>query len=192
MSIADALRKAQAVADESCVVRKMATDEQVEDVLLRLGRLGYKPSEQIVEPVRAFISGYGVLLSGNAGVGKTFLMKCLAPRGKNFVRPVSRIMEYGLQGLHIWYDWTDGKDICIDDLGAETTLSEYGNKDELIARVITHRAERQDGRTSITTNLNSKQISERYGDRTLSRLRGMCKTFHMDGQSHRKAEPKGQ
>jgi DNA replication protein DnaC len=154
---------------------------------------GYRPSEQVVEPVRAYLSGYGILLSGDAGIGKTMLMQCLGAR----LYHVERITAYGLNNVDAFYSWTDRGAICIDDLGAERTLTEYGNRDDLLKHVIDHRARgtfidehatmQTIGRTSVTTNLSGKQIRDRYGDRTLSRIMGMCKCFTMTGKNLRTA-----
>jgi DNA replication protein DnaC len=173
----------------------MVSDEAVADKLeALLTNHGYRPSEQIVEPVRAYLSGYGILLSGDAGIGKTMLMQCLGAR----LYHVERITAYGLTNIEAFYSWTDGAPICIDDLGAERTLTEYGNRDDLLKHVIDHRARgtyideharmKPMGRTSVTTNLTGKQIRERYGDRTLSRLLGMCKSFPMKGANQRAAK----
>jgi len=157
-------------------------DERVEKVItLMARRFGYRPSEQVIEPIRAYLSGFGVLLSGEAGLGKTFLMKCLGAR----LYGVDGIADYGLRSISNWYEWTDGNHLCIDDLGAEGIVSEYGAKDDVLKIVIAHRSERQEGRTSITTNLSSAQISDRYGDRTLSRILGMCKPFTFTGTNMR-------
>ncbi len=178
------IAEAIAAVFEGTPVRKperIATDEQVAAMIKRLGDRGYMPSESIVEPIRDYMTGYGVLLSGPAGVGKTFLMQLL----KGHLRPVSEIMRYGLRDLHVWFDWTDGHEVCIDDLGAEPVTSEYGAKEDIMKLVITHRADRQSGRTSITTNLKADQIAQRYGDRTLSRILGMCKPHTIGGGNRR-------
>ena len=162
---------------------KPATDKQVEAEILRIAEtVGYIPSKQIIEPIRAYLSGYGILLSGEAGIGKTMLMSALGMRMYGAVH----IASYGLRNLYKWYEWSDNHNICIDDIGTETIVSEYGAKDEIMKRVIAHRAEQQSGRTSITTNLDSDEIAKRYDDRTLSRILGMCKTFQMTGTNRRK------
>jgi len=97
------------------------------------------------------------------------------------------VIEYGLRRLKVFFDWTDGHNICIDDIGAEGITHEYGAKDDIIKTVIAHREGRQDGLTHVTTNLDSTAIRERYGDRTLSRLLGMCRPHRMTGENRRRA-----
>ena len=163
----------------------VVTDTAVAAEITRLAVQGYRPSEQIVSAVRDYLAGYGVILTGPAGVGKTMLMTCLHSR----IRNVEEITGYGLRQIGIWYEWTDGTDFTIDDLGAESTSAEYGAKDDLMKLVIAHRAERQKGRTCITTNLTADEIAERYGDRTLSRILGMCRPHTFEGPNARRAAP---
>lgn len=184
-TIAEAISKAIKTVAAARGPAKMVGDDAVASAILRLGTMGYEPSEQIVETVRAYLSGYGVLLCGPAGVGKTFLMRCLGVR----LRPVDDVLRYGLRDIHNWYEWTDNTNLCIDDLGAEHVVSEYGAKEDLLKLVIAHRAEHQGGRTSITTNMTSDEIAARYGDRTLSRILGMCKPFKLTGGNRREPMP---
>ena len=179
--IADTIEKIRAEMAMGKTDPVMVSDRAVAEQIKDIASYGYEPSEQDVEPIRAYLSGYGLLLTGRPGVGKTFLMRCLGAR----LHPVDGIAAYGLRGIGDWYSWTDGKDLCIDDLGAEPVIAEYGAKEDLMKLVIAHRAERQKGRTSVTTNLTSEEIAERYGDRTLSRLLGMCKAFKMIGTNKR-------
>ena len=167
------------------VERTMATDECVLDRIEELAAHGYIPSDCIIEPIRAILSGYGVLLTGKAGAGKTFLMREMGVR----IYSATRLAEWGLSKIAGWYEWWDGKEVCIDDIGTEHIVSEYGAKEDIVKQVISHRCERQEATTHITTNLNSAEISARYGDRTLSRMLGMCKPFAIDGENRRTAKP---
>jgi len=179
--IAQAIRAALEKIERDQKPKPAATDEAVAMQIESLARLGYKPSEQIVEAVRDYLGGYGVLLSGPAGVGKTMLMCCLGSR----IRHVEEITSYGLRQIGLWYEWTDGTDMTIDDLGAESTTAEYGAREDLLKLVIAHRAERQAGRTCLTTNLTAQEIADRYGDRTLSRILGMCRAHTFGGVNAR-------
>jgi DNA replication protein DnaC len=175
-SIEEALTKLSARPEHRTV-----SEAVVAAKIKELADRGYKPSDQLIAPLTDYLSGYGILLSGQPGTGKTFLMSLLKGR----LRSVSEIMEYGIRGVRDWYSWTDGIEIVIDDLGAESVAAEYGAKDDLLKQVIAHRSEQQAGRTSITTNLTAKEIAARYGDRTLSRILGMCKAHTFSGASMR-------
>ena len=160
-------------------------DREVAPEVERLFQVyGYIPCDESVEAVRAHLDGYGVLLTGPAGVGKTFLMKCLGVRIYTSVG----IAAYGIKGLADFHEATRLGPICIDDLGIEPIVSEWGAKDDVLKTFIAYRAERVQARTHITTNLSSEEITARYGDRTLSRIMGMCKAFRLSGTNRR--EPK--
>jgi len=167
--------------------RNCVTDGQVAARIRQLAASGYIPSAEIVGPVCAYMQGYGILLTGRAGCGKTMLMRMLmATRGE--MQHVDEILDWGADGIPDWHDFRDGREVCIDDLGSERVVSEYGNKDDLLKLIIGHRCERQNGRTHITTNLTAEQIAARYGDRVLDRILGMCKPFVLTGPSRREAK----
>ena len=88
--------------------------------------------------------------------------------------------------VDVWYDATDRYEVCLDDLGAEPTTNDYGEKDDIMKHVIAHRCNLK-VRTCMTTNLSAPEIIERYSERTMSRIKGMCKTFEFTGDSMRKA-----
>ena len=191
-AIESAIKRATAL---QAPARKV-TDLEVAKLIDKLAGMGYIPSAQIAEPLRAYLQGYALLLTGPAGVGKTFLMRCL----KIKLWAAGDITAYGIRDLPEWYSWTDEADICIDDLGAESIVAEFGAKEDVLKVAISHREYGQTvnhrptdlqparvGRTHVTTNLTAREIAARYGDRTLSRLLGMCKPFAFEGQSKRQA-----
>ena len=163
---------------------RVVTDAQVAKRIEWLAESGYEPSCDIVEPVRSYMQGFGLLLSGKAGCGKTMLMRLLM-ENREEMQHVEDILDWGSSGLSDWYSFRDGRGVCIDDLGAERVVSEFGNKDDLLKLVIGHRAERQNGRTHITTNLSASEIATRYGDRVLDRILGMCRPFTIKQRSRR-------
>lgn len=182
---------------------KLATDAQtqtarpVSDCRLRraifaLAATGYEPSEAVTPIIRDLLSGQGVIVAGNPGTGKTFLFRALnmamgscPTRG---IQTAEQIIANGLDGIKGWCEQWDGSELVIDDLGAERESVEFGARDDLLKSVIAHRAERQTGRTHVTTNLDARAIRDRYGDRTLSRLVGMCRPHRLDGRDRRKAQ----
>ena len=187
VTIQSAIKAAFDIVEARKQAAYRASDEDVGQRIVTLAQQGYEPSDALVEAVRDYLSGYSLLLTGPAGVGKTFLMQCLGVRRYS----AESIIDYGLARIRDWYDWTDGHDICIDDVGSERMVAEYGAKDEVLRAVIAHRSDRQRGKrgkTHVTTNLTAEQISARYGDRILSRLMGMCKAHALTGPSRRRAE----
>jgi DNA replication protein DnaC len=181
--IAEALQRAVEREARIARPRKVATDADVAAELDRILALGYIANASTVEPVRAYLEGFGLLLTGAVGRGKTFLIQCLYKRAPQHAQ--EDICSWGMAGINDWYSWWDGRVCVIDDLGSERTATEYGAKEEIMRLVIGHRAERQTAPTHITTNLSAEQISDRYGDRTLSRILGMCRPFTLTGRDWR-------
>jgi DNA replication protein DnaC len=162
----------------------MPTVDTIKQHLRCMASRGYIPSQEILPVVRDWLRGYGLLLHGLSGRGKTFFFQVHGI----YICHVSRIMEFGIKGQAAWRDSTDHYDLVIDDLGAESVANEYGAKDDLLKSVITHRADNiRDRRTHITTNLDVAGIVARYGDRTMSRILGMCKAHRLTGEHRRKA-----
>ena len=128
----------------------MASDETLESALAAMKAKGYNRNPETLEAIRAYITGYGIMLVGATRTGKTFLMKSLGCKCYD----ARALTDYKASGIGNWYEATDRHDVCIDDLGTESVSNDYGSKDELLAPIIAHRRE-LDGivRTSITTNL---------------------------------------
>jgi len=79
--------------------------------------------------------------------------------------------------------------IGIQDLGAEPAESLYmGNRVPVMSQILEHRGDQTNLITLITSNLpmNSETLSDRYGDRVLSRLSEMCNYFEIRGKDRRK------
>lgn len=78
--------------------------------------------------------------------------------------------------------------LCIDDLGSETTENLYmGNRRNVLKSILEYRFD-VNKLTLITSNLpfDSKLLQNAYGDRVVSRLRGMCNYFELRGKDRRK------
>jgi hypothetical protein len=140
----------------------------------------------------------GLVLWGDNGTGKTrwanhfARAKCRAAQeivvswrqhgSESALSFVSPCREYGAHLNH------PGGDVLIDDLGAEHTLNDFGNKIEALADVIVDRYcwfSREMGKTYITTNLSPEQITKRYDDRIISRLYEMCTFIEFKGSDVR-------
>jgi len=122
--------------------------------------------------------GKGLLLCGKSGLGKTFLMNCVAQRvlERGFsVVVVSayklieamRRYQFGEDGIEQVQDILSCDLLCIDDLGSEPMLR--GVTVSSLYHVIN---ERRNANRSvvITTNLDSDLLYEKYDDRIGARL----------------------
>ena len=122
--------------------------------------------------------GKGLLLCGRTGLGKTFLMNCVAQRvldrGYSVVVvsaykliEAMRRFQFGEDGLQQVQDMLACDLLCIDDLGSEPMLR--GVTVSAIYHVVNER--RNAGRAIVvTTNLDSDLLYEKYDDRIGARL----------------------
>ena len=163
--------------------KQLPSDDAVAERIEQMQReCGFMPTPEAVEPIRHYMAGYGLLLHGPTGSGKTFLMKALHHR----ITSVREIIDYGPE-VDVWFESWDGFTCCIDDLGTEPVATNYGWREDLMRYVIAHRIDKQSGTTHITTNLDAAAIAERYGDRTLSRIMGSMKAFELSKRHWRGA-----
>lgn len=136
--------------------------------------------------VAMYASGRGLFLTGDAGCGKTQLL-----------RAMQKIM--GLDN-YSWFYCKESSDmdalrpsdsdalggtVFIDDIGSEEIVREYGNTVDVVGNFIQLYHYRGKGRFMATTNLNSQSINDRYGGRILDRILEMCVVLKLNGKSKR-------
>lgn len=120
-----------------------------------------------------------MVLSGPAGVGKTFLLNCIAQRveARGFsVRVVSAYSLLEAMRAHHMHNEEGETEfesllkedlLLIDDLGSEPVLRNISK--EYLCVLINERG-LKNRHTVIACNLNRTQINEMYGERVMSRL----------------------
>lgn len=127
----------------------------------------------------------GLLCMGNCGRGKTLICSKIIPvmLYKHFNKVVSK---YSMQELSDNIDKVLGeKLVMIDDVGTEAVVSvKYGERRQPFSEIVDN-AEKTNSLLIITTNLPPSQIREKYGDRTLDRLKEITKLVTFEGQSLR-------
>ena len=122
--------------------------------------------------------GKGLLLCGRSGLGKTFLMNCVAQRvlerGYSVVVisaykliEAMRRFQFGEDGMEQVQDLLSCDLLCIDDLGSEPMLR--GVTVSSLYHIINERRNANRS-TVITTNLDSELLYEKYDDRIAARL----------------------
>jgi DNA replication protein DnaC len=125
----------------------------------------------------------GLLLSGPVGCGKTSLMKLL-PQIMPYKTPFevvptrNIIFEFNAKGYDVLTPYNQNEVFCFDDLGIESTGCHYGKDCNVMGEILLSRYDlfmqtslNRRTLTHITTNLNAKELEERYGSRLRSRLR---------------------
>lgn len=116
--------------------------------------------------------GRGLFLRGGCGVGKTNILISLAiifNQYKNVILPVIQARDL-IKMPNICMRWAYN----IDDVGTEGLLNNYGEKRDMLAEIV-HDAEYKHKLLILSTNLRADMFSQRYDERTLDRICGLCK-----------------
>lgn len=148
----------------------------------------------------------GILLAGNFGVGKTWMMKLFMQNQRQcyFIRNAKDIAdEFQIDGEDSMNEYIGKRKnaindssvflqqysgICVDDLGTEDIKNHFGNKKNVIGDLIEKKYAK--GSTGIflhaTTNLTADQLKEFYGGRVTSRMREIFNFIELGGNDRRK------
>lgn len=183
-----------------------------DDVYTAIGRLcvkdivdrGMTPDKKALAPYCRKVAKWltdekmkpGLILSGNAGTGKTTIVRAVN-RLFNAVEVYSKcfisatamcdnfIYNPGDSESH--FCWGNGcRWLMLDDMGEEPTdIKEYGNVKSPVIRVVAGRYERRLPLLA-TTNLSIEKLEEKYGIRTVDRLKEIAEWVPFNGISHRK------
>ncbi len=154
---------------------------------------GIVSSSELEEMLTIFHSGKGIVLLGKTGRGKSFpfeiLWRIIHPKDELKFRKASCIdivNNYNINGPEILKDYLAGN-YLFDDLGTEENGMHYGNRINVMDQLIQLRYQGfyQGFKTYFTTNLDATRIEERYGERSFSRLKEMCKWLPFDGEDKR-------
>lgn len=128
--------------------------------------------------------GRGLLCCGDGGRGKTFVCeRILLPliMRKYPYAKVSKIRAYTIARD---YNEAMGAILFIDDIGVERDAHNYGERTNVFNQIVDD-AERNGFLLIITTNLTLDEIKEKYGERTLDRLRALTRLVLFKGESLR-------
>lgn len=119
--------------------------------------------------------GRGLFLRGGCGTGKTNIQLSLSiifNQYKNLILPVIQARNL-VKMPNICTRWAYN----IDDVGTEGLLNNYGEKRDMLAEVVWD-AELNRKLLIISTNLHADVFSQRYDERTLDRICGLCKIIN--------------
>lgn len=151
------------------------------DILLQLCHYFIRDFENCKK--RGIDPDKGLLLSGPVGCGKTSLMKLLrhiVPHQRPYqVIPARNVVfAFNHLGHQVIEDYGGNGFFCFDDLGVEPMGRHFGKDCNVMGELLLSRYELfchpENGprvRTHATTNLNPRELEERYGKRVYSRIR---------------------
>lgn len=129
--------------------------------------------------------GRGLICFGNCGRGKTLICGKILPLVLNhYCRKI--VSCYDSQQMNAELDSVKQKHIIyVDDIGTENLSVKYGEK-RLAFAELTDEAEKKGKLLILTTNLSIEELGEKYGERTVDRLRAITKTVLFAGESLRR------
>ena len=151
--------------------------------LARCAMSDTQPSTLNPQPVRRL----GIFAFGRYGCGKTALMRAIKPlfRPVHFV-PLNDPEIAALLDEPEWIADAMRCNVILDDLGAESAVTDYGIKREFAAEFVVRYHREGGGRLFVTTNLTGEAIAERYTARFTSRIKELCIPLHLKGSDKRK------
>lgn len=136
-----------------------------------------------------------LLLAGNVGTGKTTLTTAIRNTLNYYGVPCKMFRASDFPALFLDNaeltqrqilrgEWCEV--LLLDDIGVEQAgIKFYGNTIQPFVKIVEERYDRRLPLV-VSTNLTSAEIGERYGQRTLDRIREMSVGIKYDGQSYRK------
>ena len=127
--------------------------------------------------------GRGLFLYGTYGRGKTVFIRDIFPLLAERHGKVASYYTMTSIGDNL-DDVLKKKIVCLDDVGMESKIMTYGNERHAFPELM-DRAEQNGNLVLVSTNLSARGIIDRYGERTLERIKSCCKRVMFTGQSFR-------
>lgn len=174
-------------------VKRRVAPTVTEDEIYRKARAmtlrGYCHTVETVKALEAYLQGYGVLLSGGMGIGKTFFFETVNPE-PIAVLSFSRCHLWKYERLEEWLEEHRNDEIVLDDIGfASSKGNNYGTQFDALQVVLDQRLTEAGGRTHVTTNCTNDELIQRFDARLVDRLYQTCKCFALPGrESQREAD----
>jgi DNA replication protein DnaC len=149
----------------------------------------------------------GLLIPGNFGTGKTWMMKLFQKNARQtyWIRTAKEISQAYLNSedkkipeeyttlfknpindASVFYQPVSG--LCIDDLGSESKKNNFGNIMNVVGDLIESRYEKKFTGLYLhaTTNLSAEELKGFYGERVISRMREIFNFIELPGSDRRK------
>lgn len=134
--------------------------------------------------------GYGLLVIGDSGLGKSVICRDIIPailneQDANCGRETCLVTtSYDLATYGDDLDLHSQKFIMIDDIGTEGEFVKFGTRRNMFMEVVDY-AERSGTVLILTSNLTIEQLKEKYDERTTDRLKSLCRLVKIEGESLR-------
>lgn len=129
--------------------------------------------------------GKGLLCFGDCGLGKTLICGKILPLIINHAYG-KVVMCYDCKKINSFIDEIMSKKlIYLDDVGVENESVKFGERRQCFVELVDE-AEKKGKLLILTTNLSIEDLGEKYGTRTIDRLKAITKTVLFEGQSFRK------
>lgn len=133
----------------------------------------------------------GLMLFGSNGRGKTQICQNIMPvifdhylNRDYFIVEAKNLSTYHRNEIDDYKLSYASMPIIIDDVGVESIANDYGEKRDLFSEIV-DQCEKEKRLLILTTNLTPKEINERYGLRTLDRLKAIVRAIKFHGDSLR-------
>lgn len=151
---------------------------------------GYVHTPDTLRVLEAYMQGYGILLSGGLGIGKSFFFEVVNPEPVA-VLSFNRCHLWKYDQLEKWLDDHTGVEVVLDDIGWDADkANNFGTKYEVLQVVLDHRLTESGCRTHITTNLSNDELVAKYDGHLVDRVYQLCKCFALPPrQSLREPQP---
>ena len=139
--------------------------------------------------------GYGLLVIGDSGLGKSVICRDIIPAilneqdGSNFTTCLVTT-AYDLATYGDELNLNSPKFIMVDDIGTEGEYVKFGAHRNMFMEVVDN-AERIGKVLILTSNLTIEQLTEKYGERTTDRLKSLCRLVKIEGKSLRSGRKGG-
>lgn len=148
-------------------------------------RLAWLPEYDQVAKWLGNTNGKGLFLYGNCGRGKSLLARYAIPM--IYRRCLNRVFSVADCASPIANidELLQRKFVVLDDIGRDTTFSTYGNRRDGVMEIISRAEAERDMLLVITSNFGQKELIEKYGDRTVDRIKYLCERIPFNGKSYR-------
>lgn len=156
---------------------RQITEQDVKKAVVAMSQAGYIFCEKTIEAVAEYLRGYGVLLSGNVGIGKTLFFKVLNDRILHL--DFNEMLGWTQEELCNTLAGLTKREVLIDDIGSGGAIGkDYGRSYDVLLTILNKRQWLNE-RTHFTTNLTNNELVSRFDARVVDRIYGMAKCFRL-------------